>query len=37
MPTPSMLDQIMTNSDLVYNSFVIKIIDNGEGISEEGL
>jgi len=27
----------MNNTDLVYNTFAIKIIDNGEGISEEGL
>ena len=28
---------IKTNNDLVYNQFIIKIKDSGEGISEEGL
>jgi two-component system sensor histidine kinase EvgS len=35
--TPSVVDQIKKNQNLVYNQFIIKIKDSGEGISEQGL
>ena len=32
-----MFELIQQNTDLLYNQFSIKIIDNGEGISKEGI
>jgi len=35
--SPSILEQLTLSQDVLFNYFTIRIIDDGEGISQEGL
>jgi hypothetical protein len=37
LATTSIMEQLHTNNDLAYINFTIKIKDQGEGISKEGI